>query len=79
MHQLEFLLVMHNIGFLPIYDMPIIFNLFWSIVDPITDICTFFPPNCREHQVSPVVDVTYYYCYRDGPLADANLVSREGV
>lgn len=34
----------------------------------------FFPPNCGEVQVSPVVELTKYYsyCYRDGPLTEAD-------
>lgn len=37
-------------------------------------VCLFFPLNCREHQISPVVELTYYYAYSylDGPLADAD-------
>lgn len=33
----------------------------------------FSPPNSREHQVSPIMDLKCYYAYayHDGPLADA--------
>lgn len=35
----------------------------------------FFPPNCWDRQVSPDVEITYYYAYSywDGSLADADI------
>ncbi len=37
-----------------------ILQLIWPIIDTDTDICIFFStPNCRDHQVSSVVELTY--------------------
>ena len=35
----------------------------------------FFLNNCRQHQVSSVMELTYYsvYSYHDGPLADTHI------
>lgn len=55
--------------------MPIFSHSLWPTGDADTDKATYFPPNCREHHVSPAVVVTYYYAYsyNDGLLADANI------
>lgn len=61
---------------LPISHMLKISNSFLPVAKADTDIpAYFFPHNCREHQVSPMVELTYYhaYWYCDGPLADADV------
>lgn len=55
---------MHDIGFLLISDiLPTNFGRL-----PIY--AYLFPPNSREHEVSPVVELTSYYSYCGDPDAD---------
>lgn len=61
---------------LPISDTLKFSNSFLPVAKADADISAyFFPHNCREHQVSPMVELTYYhaYWYCDGPLADADM------
>lgn len=40
----------------------ILSNSFWKFADADVDICTYFiPANCRDHQISPVMELTYYH------------------
>ncbi len=48
------MLGMHDIGFLPISDMPIFFQLILADTDVDTDI---FPLVWKQHQVSPVQEI----------------------
>lgn len=42
-------------------------NSLWLIAD----MCIYyFPPKCRQHQISPEVELTYYY---DSPLTEADI------
>ncbi len=52
---------MHGIGFFADIRYANILQLIWPISDADTNICMhiFSPPNCRDHQVSSVVEFTY--------------------
>ncbi len=54
----KFELEMHNIGFFPDIQYADILQLIWWIIDRDTSTCIYIlpTPNCRAHQVSPVVE-----------------------
>ncbi len=51
---------MHDIGFFADIQYADILQLIWLIIDTyIMYMYIFSPPNCRDHQVSSVVELTY--------------------